>query len=224
MRFLIIGDSWGCGEWSEERDSNNKRIIPHAGTAQYLIDAGHAVTNLSCPADNNWRQLRLAEQELAVVDYDYCIWFQTEPLRNIYEYSPFPDTQDIFPVEQGLEFDELLLEWYKKIYDRADRLGTTVLVVGGLSPLHPVILRYDNLKPVTWAWGEELTSAPQPFNTFWHTGKLARDTDLSPKRMSTELSKCRRYEDAQETSDRFIAQHPDRQAHKQLTERLLNSI
>lgn len=224
MRFLIIGDSWGCGEWSDDRDSDNNRIIPHAGTAQYLMDAGHTVTNLSCPADNNWRQLRLAERELAVNEYDYCVWFQTEPLRNIYEYSPFPDPQDIFLVEPKLEFDELLIGWYKKIYDCADRLGIPVLAVGGLSPLHPLILRYDNLIPVIWAWGEELTGTRQPYNTFWHTGKLAKDTDLSPQRMSTELSKCRRYEDAQELSDRFIAQHPDRHAHKQLTERLLNSI
>jgi len=45
--ILIVGDSWGCGEW----DNMN---ITHNGLAQYIREDGTNVINLSLGGSSNW--------------------------------------------------------------------------------------------------------------------------------------------------------------------------
>ena len=52
MNILIVGDSWGVGEWPDwaERDDTvygDYEQIKHKGLCQYLEEAGHNVINLS---------------------------------------------------------------------------------------------------------------------------------------------------------------------------------
>ena len=50
MNILIIGDSWGVGEWPDPAEKSaytEYRNMNHYGLAQYLEEAGHNVVNLS---------------------------------------------------------------------------------------------------------------------------------------------------------------------------------
>ena len=45
--IVIVGDSWGCGEY-------NLNTITHGGLAQYLAEDGQNVINLSVGGSSNW--------------------------------------------------------------------------------------------------------------------------------------------------------------------------
>ena len=52
MNILVVGDSWGVGEWPDGPRSDNTvyhdyEQIEHKGLCQYLEEAGHNVINLS---------------------------------------------------------------------------------------------------------------------------------------------------------------------------------
>lgn len=232
MRLLMIGDSWGCGEYSRNPD-NTANIISHRGTEDYLRAAGHLVKNMSCPADNNLRQLRLADAELHKRPYDHIIWFQTEPLRNIYEFTPFPEPQDHWQYDlrkHAPAYDPMVEEWFRMTYDKAqevsDRHSIKLITIGGMVPLHPVILNYSFHDILTWSWAEDIVGHRPPYNSYWHTGRFTEDNIdlLDNKQMYDEIRKCRVYEDIQEACERFSCRHPDRRCHEELSERLLARI
>jgi lysophospholipase L1-like esterase len=53
MKFILAGDSWGCGEWMRGDLLNPKKLKAHGGFAQYLEEAGHTVVNLSIGGASN---------------------------------------------------------------------------------------------------------------------------------------------------------------------------
>lgn len=229
IRILIIGDSWARGEFSFDQDKGH--YVSHPGIEEYLISEGLVIKNLSCPGDSNMRQLRLCYEELLKKPYDTILWFQTEPLRNIYQFTPFPDSRDMWSYDssqiKNKSYDKILEEWFSWTYGKAqdifDRFRIPFTIIGGMVPLHPLIKNYNFYNNLIWSWAEELVGIKPPYNSFYHTGCFINDNikHLDPKRMSEELAACRYYEDQQELCSQFQYRHPDRQAHKMLSERLL---
>ena len=237
MKFIIIGDSWGYGEYAPESREKKTSIITHGGVAQHLQEAGHMVKNLSCPGDNNTRQLRLLTNELEQNKYDQIIWFQTEPLRNLFEYGPFWEPQDCWDYDVSHcdkanydSYDVVLTDLFRKTYDIAqkihDKHRIPFFVVGGMSPVHESISEYEFFNGKIWSWGKDLTGLYHPHNSYYHTGKFVglHVDKLHDQRMVEEFSAARAYEDSQETSPFFQASHPTRQAHLDLTNRILSKI
>ena len=61
-------------------------LVPNTGLEFYLTQLGHTVTNISAGSASNFGQLRDAYWRLKDhSDYDYIIWFHTEPVRDIVE-------------------------------------------------------------------------------------------------------------------------------------------
>ena len=87
-RIMIMGDSWACGEWGDDPDYRNT----HPGTAQYLREAGHTVINMADGGASNWSQIdRISpHHELShnLVDAEVVLWFITDPLRDIKGSQP----------------------------------------------------------------------------------------------------------------------------------------
>ena len=84
MKFFILGDSWGVGEYF----LNNMVLqsVPNTGAGYWLESFGHSATNISAGSASNFGQLRHAYWTLKENnDYDYIIWFYTEPFRDIIE-------------------------------------------------------------------------------------------------------------------------------------------
>jgi len=237
VKFLIAGDSWGCGEFSPESIEKKTTIISHDGLSQYLKEANHYVINQSCTGDNNLRQLRLINDTLKKEKFDHIIWIQTEPLRNIYQYSPFPDDQDLWNYDITTynkndynAYDNILEDWFNLTYSAAQKIYDTFnipfYIIGGLSPVHPIIRNYTFYNNIIESWNNIIMDVKQPYNTWFHTRKIIEDYEkyLNDKRMVNEIETCIAWETAQESHKNFIAVHPNRDAHKKLTDMILKDL
>lgn len=86
--YVIIGDSWGAGEWPE-KDLPPYYEMPHRGLAQYLEEDGNTVYNLSQGGDANLPQVanlnHICERVFvpAKIKIDKVFAFKTEYTRDI---------------------------------------------------------------------------------------------------------------------------------------------
>jgi len=88
MNILVIGDSWGVGEWPDPKIKlaySEYRNMNHYGLAQYLEEAGHNVVNLSEGAKSNkyisWMLKFYLQRVNKNIDLVYI--FQTEFHREL---------------------------------------------------------------------------------------------------------------------------------------------
>jgi len=141
QRILIGGDSWGCGEW--HWDESKWPILSHLGLEQYLVDDGFSVVNCSKGGSSNKDAVERIGRKLSSDTYDYVIWFQTDPLRDL---EPLPKSTNIFVNDQRLldSYNEMLNSNYKML----NQLGNKVICIGGCSKLDPDIHNYVNLIPL----------------------------------------------------------------------------
>jgi hypothetical protein len=81
-RIMMMGDSWACGEWGDDPTYRNT----HPGTAKYLEQAGHEVINMAEGGASNWSQIDRISPHHALShnlrDADVVLWFMTDPLRD----------------------------------------------------------------------------------------------------------------------------------------------
>ena len=74
--ILIVGDSWGCGCWTEEQS------VYHRGLEQLLHDDGHKVINLSQGGCDLKTITRRLDDHLMLLKDRPPLWF-TEPVTKI---------------------------------------------------------------------------------------------------------------------------------------------
>ena len=181
MKFFILGDSWGVGEWTEK--SGCFESVPDTGLEYHLVQLGHTVTNISAGSAGNFGQLRHAYWTLKEKsDYDYIVWFHTESTRDIEEIvinepnegqKYFPKF-DISNFESGLNY--LDFENYKYAQTIADEFCIPFIVIGGQCPVNPVINQFSFAQHTIHSWLAELLDlhfAP-PTNTFFSWDKIKR--------------------------------------------------
>jgi hypothetical protein len=181
MKFFILGDSWGVGEWTKK--NNRFESIPDTGLDYYLTQLGHTVTNISAGSAGNFGQLRHAYWTLKEKpDYNYIIWFQTESMRDIEEIiindpsegqKYFPDF-DISNFESGLDY--LDFENYKYAQTITDEYNIPFIVIGGHGPVNPAINQFSFAQHIIHSWLAELLNLnfTPPKNTFFSWDKIKR--------------------------------------------------
>ena len=136
--IVIIGDSWGCGEWNFIPGVVGATIT-HTGLEQYLLDAGHLVTNLSGSNKMNEEALEFLENYLDknLAPKTVC-WFVTCPLRTTTRYI-YNDPYD-FGVSQ-------LTTQFKYVDQLATKNNIKVYAFGGLCDLPDELMQQqlDNI-------------------------------------------------------------------------------
>lgn len=235
MKFFILGDSWGVGEWAKIRGAFES--LPNTGLDCYLVQLGHTVTNISSGSAGNFGQLRHAYWTLKEKsDYDYIIWFHTESMRDIEEIlitDPgeaqryFPDF-DISNFESGLDY--LDFENYKYAQTIADEYNIPFIVIGGQCPVNPVISQFSFAQYIIHSWLTELLdlSFTPPKNTFLSWDKIKRILDyysVDEKKFiidnMNQLDRAKVIQDLALKSPLFPDNvHPSRECFKQLANRL----
>jgi len=142
--FVISGDSWGCGEWCV--NGPNGYGVVHNGLQQYLDETGHLTKNVAKGGSSNLDSVRRLKAELFIKsDYDYIIWFQTDPLRDLrpYDKSRFVTFTKI---DDMLTSCSMLLN---VTYTLLNNIGVPVHCIGGLSKLNIELMKdYRNLIPM----------------------------------------------------------------------------
>ena len=94
-RILIIGDSWGEGEWNYlckkhlvplemcgcDKSTETIYSVTHRGLEKYLLEHGCYVKNISKGGQSNISAINSSLTQ-TVEAYDYVFWFVTDPLRD----------------------------------------------------------------------------------------------------------------------------------------------
>lgn len=182
MKFFILGDSWGVGEYTRSTPGNLESV-PDTGLDYYLRKMGHTVKNISAGSAGNFGQLRHAYWTLKEhSDYDYIIWFHTESMRDIQEIlidDPhegqryFPDF-DIDHWESALDY--LDTENYRYAQMIYDEFAIPFIVIGGQCPVNQSICQFSFAKVVVTSWLQQLLKLESlpPKNTFFSWEKIQK--------------------------------------------------
>jgi hypothetical protein len=242
MKFFIMGDSWGVGEWERDWRFSNFTPTPvkDTGIDYYLTQAGHTVTNISVGMGGNHGQLRTAYCTLKEnSNYDYIIWFHTTPLRDILQIimddpnegaKKFP-MFDINKWDQSLRY--LNHQNYKfaqqKIYDE---FHIPFIVIGGLGSVNKSIEEFAFAKFYITSWLGELLNIDPPIQSFgtWDIEeKILSFYQIDLKKFILEhsdyvnkfLEISKKISNSKDFPDE---DHPSKECFKKLTYRLLDIL
>ena len=206
--ILILGDSWGLGEWDF-----NPYKVRHAGLQHYLEEAGYVVCNQSRPGSSNKGSItRIRKSNLQ--NFDYVFWIQSDPLRDLRPYSQF---HELTNVELMIEQNKILLN---QSYYLLNALDHPIHCIGGcaklevelmkphanLIPFIPSILEYihpDEKQPDIWI-SDWINKIPKNFSDF------------------ERLISIKKYIDSWSTNPKFREYfypdgfHPNRKAHAKI--------
>lgn len=144
MNVLIVGDSWGLGEWNLLCTD-----ISHRGLEQYLIDDGHSVTNLSKGGISNidiYHRLRNYLDRSQDCNFSKIVVFQTEYTRDFrYEQMNMHHVFGVDDWKNLLTPSDLSSRWIERFYLRLSEVSQEykipVLILGGCSDTIP----FDNM-------------------------------------------------------------------------------
>lgn len=143
--ILIIGDSWSRGELTDKEDGTGSNVV-HAGTEQYLLDAGHTVINLGIIGGSNNQAM---QNYLEYKDHaDYIFWFQTDPLRDVHSNNYGNQFFELLKKFNSIKavFDYLIADMQNEINNIAVDRNQIIHVIGGFSVLTPNINKFSNLE------------------------------------------------------------------------------
>lgn len=230
--FLIIGDSWGCGEWQHHSAISPPAPPPgilHKGLEQYLIDAGHLVQNHSIGGSSNYQSISILKS-LDLYKFNNIIWFQTDPIRDVADDPDLVDYRTFFneinSYQRVVEFQkELLLKTYSKL----NALGFKILCIGGCSKLDlDLIKSFPNLNPIIPSVIEFLIPDFNHPET-WFSGSrwyLHIDRQFSIDCIDKFLYNKQLQHDLEKYPDLFWpdGRHPNRNGHRKIFEYLNENL
>jgi hypothetical protein len=153
--LLIVGDSWGCGEWTHSGD--HQLVVNHPGMEEYLgkhfkivnLSRGYASNWQTCYALWNYLNTRVNDSELKI------LVLQTDAFRSALHERYHIDLDGIYSQSKNLfHFYEQLIElFYFKLNGIAQQFNTSICLSGGFTDLHTGILpNFDKLVPVCTSW------------------------------------------------------------------------
>ena len=134
-KIVLVGCSWGCGEWSY--DQNSDHYVSHPGLSEYL-SVDHNVLNLSRGGNSNWQICYTLENYLNVKGDDKnttYIVVQTDPMRggnsenfNV-NYKQHANKADSLLIL----YQSLLEEFYHKLQYIGNMYNINIQLIGGIS-------------------------------------------------------------------------------------------
>jgi len=222
--ILIIGGSWACGEWGNH---GGQYQVLHPGTSQYLQQAGHRVINMAEGGASNWSQIDRISPHHALGhnlrDADVVLWFMTDPLRDI--KGPQPSTIRDLHREQTRLLTDSMKNLAKIVGDREVWLvGCVGRVLERVSTDHPGwrVVVPDLLR---WLVPASEVSAMHLDRT-WRYGDCDPELLDHHERGEQTVASFRWRAEHRTASDEHRwfwpdGSHPNREAHRRLTQELI---
>jgi hypothetical protein len=136
--IIIAGDSWGCGEWAEERHhfGLGHYGISHVGLTKHLLEeSGCHVINLSKPGGSNQNTSDSVSTFLQInqhLQISCIIVFQTEWTRDIVIHNPLVPHEDLQHGYLGLK-NKLISGFYYCLSEISVKRNIPIHIVGGCS-------------------------------------------------------------------------------------------
>jgi len=136
---LIVGDSWGCGEWGQAENIRQTIKTTHGGLAQFLQESDINAINFSKPGGTNLESSSRLENFLIESNgFRSCVnkifVFQTEWQRDCYSTG----TQ-FFQECQQLDFDydkiksAIISRFYYQLSSISQDTNIPIYIIGGCS-------------------------------------------------------------------------------------------
>ena len=228
MYICIVGDSWGCGEWS---DIDGQYGICHDGLYAYLTNDGHHVINLSIPGGSNIE----AYNRLCAADpqgFDLILFFQSDPLR---DYRQKTKTNKFYDAELFVHIEHLLHRQSTAIsdhYHRLSRLDVQIHLIGGCNKiLTEDLISHPNLVSFIPSVIEMLCPHLQHPNIWVSDWVHYMPNNCDPSIVEA-LEKTIQYQDAlQNSNDPLVlryfipdGRHPNRHGHREIYHRVVDLI
>jgi len=216
--IVIIGDSWGIGEWSS--NSTNPMSLAGPGIAQ-LLNYNFDVLNLSKGGGTNLLGLHLLEQFLSRFQpsTDEFYWIVTEPIRDI-KIENLTNVTSIKTHTMTVLKDSLA-----KADQLAKQHNIVIKLIGGWCDIDPAwVDNFSNLKVVVSSWGS-IVHKNYPGSIFGDMNLQELGTALKTSNSDLVLE----WLDIVDRVDAKIAtwktlgwqaHHPDRYAHRMLRDHL----
>jgi len=238
MKFFILGDSWGVGEW--QKIDGILKPIPDTGIDRWLKEPGHDCTNISAGSASNFGQLRHAYWTLQNDrSYDFIIWFYTESFRDIIETCildpeeakrQYPDfVPNDFPrcnyiTEQNLKYAQMIYDEY----------NIPFFLIGGQCCLPKNIEKYSFWREKINNWAAELLELDFDFPEYtwfsWQKFEMILDHyNLDSKKFIIDeyenLEKVKIIIETSKNSARFPDNaHPGRSEFRSLAQKILSIV
>lgn len=238
--IMILGDSWACGEWLHRRtgsigaaDWTYSHQVAHAGTAQYLREAGHRVISVAEVGASNWAQVDRVRPHHALqrdrhsggnlADADVVLWFITDPLRDLGDHQP--TTMAEFQARPDQLLAETMMTLRGVVGDRP------VWLVGGVGAV-PTWVRDQHpgwgvIVPdlVRWLMPASTVSTVH-LNRTWRYGDcdpVLLDHHEAEEQRAAQFRWRAEHRRASDEHRYFWpdACHPNREAHRRLTQELI---
>jgi hypothetical protein len=146
--IFILGDSWGCGEWTINHS------IEHLGLEQFFIDDGYTVINKSKPAGSNNDSILMLENIFQTMYKagDYIFLILTEATRSFGRH--FKHLRAELDKHNGLF--ELQLHVLNKdlesLNQLAEQYNSTIHLIGGLASIPDSTKQFINLNKLVKSW------------------------------------------------------------------------
>jgi hypothetical protein len=236
MKFLIIGDSWGIGEYKIDRQIMT--AVPDTGIDYYLQQLNHTATNLSAGSACNFGQLRNARTHLDDIcnDYDYIIWFHTEPIRDVPDTiiddeidgpKQFPEFAKIKDFDQAMEY--INYQNYKFAQSIFDQHKIPFITIGGVGRLSKSIDDFFFSKIKIYSWSQELLNCklelPVNFFSRVRLEETFEKFNFDQETVIAHLELTRRAQEEFKKSDLFPDNaHVHRSEYKKLATRILTNL
>ena len=233
MKFFILGDSWGVGEWKWDRGII--KPVPDTGVDYYLTKQAHDVHNVAAGSASNFGQLRHTNSCLEnFSDYDYIIWFHTEPIRDIIEtiMGNEPDSGQQFPNFDITNFFACMKYLHYRNYQFAQQLYKTYkipfVVVGCNGVVDDSIHDFDFARVVYKSWAAELLNYTDTIPLNWRLERLHLIMDhygnkLDRTQLLSEISLMEKLDNAMKYQFPD-GMHPSRQQYEKLSSFIINDI
>ena len=229
--IIVMGDSWACGEWGF--NSDNQYGLLHRGISLYMQEAGYPVFSFARGGSSNKKQVDQLLKTAASMDRppDHIIWFLTDPFRDILQYYSgnvqVLEGMSTTLTEYQAQREHLLREQFNRIR------SLKVLLIGGACPV-PAWVKddYSNIEIVVPDLRCWLLPDAEPCDTINRVWQYPDKADYALidywKQQDDIYKKHCDMADRQIDSDshKFFwpdGTHPNRLAHRMLTDYLLQT-
>jgi hypothetical protein len=227
--IVIIGDSWGCGEWQRatEPPGTQQQIISHPGLAKYLIDDGYNVVNLSQFSEGNHKLLDPLKYFVEVNQYlniEHIFFIQTDITRSLADRHLNLDDLALTHTHLVNVVSQMYYHFYSRLNHNAMLANCTVNLIGGLTDLLTNIGKFKNLNFLVPSWVKLIDSSAVPAQLVDH---INMEHIISSWKNKTEIlpyleQSSARFDIFRNNPEYFWpdGSHPNRHGHKLLHQHL----
>ena len=186
MNLCIMGDSWGARRVTEKDPPEHATgYDPQKLIVDQLCEqCGHTVLNISKNGASNFGQLKTLRYNILeknLINFDYIIWFHTEPVRDFTEFVSLDYNSPGDKFDGNIQFpnlsfknfytdiEYLKFQNFKYAQSLYKRFKIPFILIGGAGPIGHMHAKFNFVHWKLNSWNQELCGfTTMPKNCYLH--------------------------------------------------------